>query len=146
MPRLLATLGHLGYAPIAPGTIGSLAAALAFLFLPTYLPTFWFLSGLTFLFVIAVWSAGQMADSRHADPSEVIIDEVVGMAVTVAFLPLTVHAIGTGFVLFRILDVVKPFPARQAEKLPGGWGIVMDDVIAGIYANLMTRLILLIIG
>jgi phosphatidylglycerophosphatase A len=156
-PQLVATVGFLGYFPLAPGTMGSLAAALVFLLLPSYLSIPASLVGLMGLFVLAVWSAQQMvapdnswwlphkarrADSGRDDPSEVVIDEVVGMAVTLAFLPLTAKAIWIGFILFRVLDIVKPFPARRSENLPGGWGIVMDDVIAGIYANLILRVIL----
>jgi phosphatidylglycerophosphatase A len=102
--------------------------------------------GLLLLFAIAVWSAQQMAEFGNAqsgkvDPQEVVIDEAMGMAVTLAFVPLEVVTIGLGFVLFRIFDVTKPFPARRSEELPGGWGIVMDDVIAGIYANVSLQII-----
>jgi phosphatidylglycerophosphatase A len=140
IPRLFATVLGAGYSPLAPGTAGSLVAALAFLFLPTYLPLMVLTAGLIALFFLAVWSAEVVAkaENRH-DPAQVVIDEVVGMAVTVAFLPLTVATIAAGFVLFRIFDITKPFPARRSEKLPGGWGIVMDDVVAGIYANLVLR-------
>lgn len=82
------------------------------------------------------------AESGKVDPREVVIDEVMGMVVTLAFLPLNPKTIGIGFLLFRIFDIIKPFPVRRSEKLPGGWGIVMDDVIAGIYANVGLRLIL----
>ncbi|MGH7496222.1 MAG: phosphatidylglycerophosphatase A family protein [bacterium] len=143
IPRLLATVLGAGYSPIAPGTAGSFVAALAFLFLPTYLPVVVFTTGLIALFGIAVWSAEAVAkaENRH-DPSQVVIDEVVGMAVSVAFLPLTAATIAAGFVLFRIFDVTKPFPARRSERLPGGWGIVMDDVVAGIYSNLVLRVVM----
>jgi phosphatidylglycerophosphatase A len=145
----VATVGFIGYSPLAPGTLGSLAAALVFLLFPAYLSTWLWIAGLVLLFVVAVWSAQQMADaaaqrtaSGKVDPQEVVIDEVMGMAVTLAFLPLSLLAISIGFLLFRIFDIIKPFPARRSEKLPGGWGIVMDDVIAGIYANIGLRIIL----
>ncbi len=91
------------------------------------------------LFVIAVWAADRHASSDNPDPSEVVIDEVMGMVVAVAFLPLTPTVLLASFVLFRVFDIAKPFPVRQFEKLPGGWGIVMDDVIAGVYANVTLR-------
>jgi phosphatidylglycerophosphatase A len=137
--------------------MGSLVAVLAFLLLPPYLSTSAFLLGLAALFAIAVWSAQQVvapdsswwlphkakrAASGNSDPSEVVIDEVMGMAVTLAFMPLTAKAIWIGFFLFRLFDILKPFPARHSENLPGGWGIVMDDVVAGIYANVSLRIIL----
>ncbi|MGH7451292.1 MAG: phosphatidylglycerophosphatase A family protein [bacterium] len=149
LPRLIATVGFIGHSPLAPGTLGSLAAALVFLLFPPYISAWFWLAGLALLFVVAVWSAQQMADLAaqgaapgKVDPQEVVIDEVMGMAVTLAFLPLSLKAIGIGFLLFRIFDIIKPFPVRRSEKLPGGWGIVMDDVIAGIYANVGVRIIL----
>jgi len=103
--------------------------------------------GLPMLFAIAVWSAEQMAAALRTepgkiDPQEVVIDEVMGMAVALAFMPLNLKSVGFGFLLFRFFDVTKPFPARRSEKLPGGWGIVMDDVVAGIYANVSLRIIM----
>lgn len=151
LPRLIATVGFIGYSPLAPGTLGSLAAALVFLLFPLYLSTWFWIAGLALLLIVAVWSAQQMADSAaqraasgKVDPQEVVIDEVMGMAVALAFLPLSLKTIGIGFLLFRIFDVTKPFPARRSEKLPGGWGIVMDDVVAGIYVNVVVRIILMV--
>jgi phosphatidylglycerophosphatase A len=140
LARLIATVGFLGYIPFAPGTFGSLAAALAFLCFPTYLSPFWFTAALLALTLVAVWAAQRLAHANHnADPSEVIIDEVIGMVVALAYLPLSAGAIAAGFALFRVFDIAKPFPVRQAEKLPGGWGIVMDDILAGVYANVVLR-------
>jgi phosphatidylglycerophosphatase A len=145
----VATVGFIGYSPLAPGTLGSLAAALVFLLFPSYLSTWFWIVGLALLLAVAVWSAQQMADAAvqraapgKVDPQEVVIDEVMGMAMSLAFLPLSLQTIGIGFLLFRFFDIVKPFPARRSEKLPGGWGIVMDDVVAGIYANVGVRIIL----
>ncbi|MDZ7363157.1 MAG: phosphatidylglycerophosphatase A [candidate division KSB1 bacterium] len=146
VPRVLATAGFIGYSPVAPGTMGSLAAALVFFLVRSYLSTWPFAAGLLILFALAIWSSQQMVaresrDSGKIDPQEIVIDEVAGMMVTLAFVPLNLKTIGLGFLLFRIFDVTKPFPARRAEKLPGGWGIVMDDVVAGIYANVVLRFI-----
>jgi phosphatidylglycerophosphatase A len=148
LPRLVATVGFVGYSPLAPGTMGSLAAALVFFFFPAYLSAWSFSLGLAILFIVSVWSAQKMFDAARqskagkVDPQEVVIDEVMGMTVTLAFLPLSLKTIGIGFLLFRIFDIIKPFPARRSEKLPGGWGIVMDDVVAGVYANVGLRIIL----
>lgn len=140
LARVIATVGGLGYLPVAPGTFGSLAAVLAFLCFPTYLPPFWFTAALLVSTLIAVWAAQRLAQAgENDDPSEVIIDEVVGMAVTMAYLPLNAFTLAAGFVLFRMFDIVKPFPVRQVEKLHGGWGIVLDDMMAGVYANLLLR-------
>ena len=102
-----------------------------------------FSGGLLALFLTAVWSAAAVAEADHRhDPPHVVIDEAMGMAVSVAFLPWTFATIVAGFVFFRLFDITKPFPARRSEKLPGGWGIVMDDVVAGIYANVVLRILL----
>lgn len=148
LPRVVATVGFLGYSPLAPGTMGSMAAALVFFIFPPYLSAWSFSLGLTVLFVVSVWSAQKMVEAARqsqagkVDPQEVVIDEVMGMAVTLAFMPLSLRTIGIGFLLFRIFDIIKPFPARRSEKLPGGWGVVMDDVVAGIYANVGLRIVL----
>jgi phosphatidylglycerophosphatase A len=78
------------------------------------------------------------------DPGIVVVDEVVGQWVSLLLLPLTPVTVALGFLLFRLLDVVKPWPARDFERLPGGWGIMADDVMAGIYANLLVRVGLLV--
>ncbi|MDZ7266642.1 MAG: phosphatidylglycerophosphatase A [candidate division KSB1 bacterium] len=136
LAHLIATVGGLGRVRIAPGTAGSLVAALAFLCFPTYLPPLWFTAAVLALMLIGVWAAQRVASARqHSDPSEVIIDEVIGMAVTLAFVPLDPLTIATGFALFRVFDIAKPFPVRQVEKLHGGWGIILDDMAAGVYAN-----------
>ncbi len=148
LPRMIATVGFIGYSPVAPGTMGSLFVALVFFLMPPYLPMWLQIIGLPVLFVVAIWSAQAVAETqRHVtagkiDPQEIVIDEVMGMAVTLAFMLLSFKTIALGFLLFRIFDVTKPFPVRRFEKLPGGWGIVMDDVMAGVYANLCLRMIL----
>jgi phosphatidylglycerophosphatase A len=142
LARFLATVGFVGHAPVAPGTAGSLSA----------LPIIWLVyprlsSAAALLFVIAacavaVWAAHQQANDEQKDPQFVVIDELVGQMIALLFIPLGVLTIAAGFFLFRIFDVFKPFPSRQSEKLPGGWGIVMDDVVAGIYANIVLQIFL----
>lgn len=89
--------------------------------------------------------AGQAARVMEArDPPAIIIDEIAGIAVATALLPARLAERAVAFVLFRVFDIVKPFPARQIERLSGGLGIVGDDLIAGVYANLLVRLWLLI--
>jgi len=74
-----------------------------------------------------------------ADPGVVVIDEVVGMLLTLAFVPVGWAGVLAGFVLFRLFDIIKPYPCARAERLPGGWGIMADDVLAGVYANVVLR-------
>ncbi len=100
----------------------------------------WFVI-LAVTFVVGVYTADRMSREWGPDPGRVVIDEGVGYLVTVAFLPHGIWSAALGFLVFRILDIWKPFPARQLERLSGGWGIVADDVMAGIYGNLLLRLL-----
>ncbi len=136
----LATMLGVGRAPVASGTAGSLAALLPAVLALVWLP-FWAFGLLTAaLSVAAVWSAGvaERVLGRH-DPGSVVIDEAAGMFVSLWGLPPGGVTIALAFVLFRVMDVFKPFPADRAEKLPGGLGIVADDLVAGAYANLIVQ-------
>ena len=88
---------------------------------------------------IGVYSAGRAALEWSKDPRQVVVDEGVGFLFAVAFLPPSVGTVIAGFFVFRAFDIVKPPPARQLEALPGGWGIVADDVVAGLYSNVVIR-------
>ena len=95
------------------------------------------------LFAAGVWAA--TTAERYfggIDPGHVVIDEVVGMLITLAFVPVGWSAAAAGFVLFRIFDVIKPYPAGRFERLHGGLGVMADDVMAGVYANLALRLLM----
>ena len=98
--------------------------------------------------VLAVWLAGASEKLLgRKDPGCIVIDEIAGMLVTMAGLPFTFFTAVAGFVLFRILDILKPFPIRTLErKIPGGTGIVIDDVVAGIIANITLRIMLYMVG
>jgi len=136
----LATAGYSGYFPIAPGTVGSAVGLLV------YLLVWWTRSPFVEVALIAlIFAAGTWA-ATHAerffggiDPGPVVIDEVLGMLVTLAFIPAGWSGVLAGFVLFRVFDVIKPYPADRLEKLHGGFGIMADDAMAGIYANLSLR-------
>ena len=136
----IATFGYVGYFPVAPGTAGSLAA------LGLYAVLRWLampaaeLALIVAVTVIGVWSAqGTEVALGRKDPGIVVIDEVLGMLITLALLPLSIAGVVTGFLVFRALDVVKPFPAGRLEHLHGGLGIMADDAMAGIYGNLLLR-------
>ena len=124
--------GYVGYSPLVPGTVGSaVACALLFLFPAVFAhPLFVILLA---LLAIVVINRMELSDK---DPSFVVIDEVAGMCVTMVGQPATALALLKGFVLFRLFDILKPFPIRRIEQLPKGWGIVADDLAAGIYANI----------
>ncbi len=157
----VATAAGLGYFPKAPGTFGSLAG-LAISILLTWVTSkrglaaaeidqpgnFWtigIIPGYTMFICVAlvaalgVWSSGRVEQyTRKKDPQFVVIDEVSGQLLTyfMPFVVLNWKSWLLGFILFRVFDIWKPFPARQAEALPGGWGIMTDDWVAGIYAAL----------
>jgi len=136
----LATCGYVGYAPIAPGTFGSAAGLVVFAAVRASGSIAVELAVIAVVFAIGVWSS--TVAERHfggVDPGPVVIDEVAGMLITLAFLPVTPAGAVVGFFVFRILDIVKPWPAAGFEKLPGGLGIMADDGMAAIYGNLVMR-------
>ena len=137
----LATGGYVGYAPFASGTFGSLVG-LPIVYLLS--KTTWLqATGMTAILILgSVWIAHQAEQQLNAkDPGCIVIDEIAGMCVTMLYIPLTITTGLAGFFLFRLFDIVKPPPARQLEKkLSGGWGVVMDDVVAGVMANIVLRL------
>ena len=133
-----------GYSPVAPGTAGSLVGLLLFWPLRT-LPAVFQVALVAVVFLGGTAAATSVARRVGiVDPGIVVVDEVVGMWASLLFLPFTLGTAAAGFVLFRIMDVVKPYPARQLEDLPGGWGIMSDDLMAGVYANLVLRVALLV--
>ena len=141
LARALATWFGCGYAPKGPGTAGSLGALLVAWPLRNQPP--WFFAALALIFLApAIWSAGSTAlQVGKKDPQIVVIDEVVGQWIALAgALTYSPAAWISAFVLFRAFDIWKPWPVRRLERLPSGTGIVMDDVMAGIYAALVLYL------
>ena len=137
---LLATCGYLGYVPVAPGTFGS-AAGLAVFFAVRQTGSVGIeLAAIVLLFAVGIWS-GTVAEHHFGgiDPAPIVLDEVVGMMITLALLPVNLTGAIVGFVVFRILDVVKPWPSARFETLPGGLGVMADDGMAAIYGNLIMR-------
>ncbi len=137
----LATVGYSGYFPIAPGTVGSAAGLIVYaLVWWTRSPVFE-VGLIVGLFAVGVW-AGTVAERYFGgiDPGPIVLDEVVGMLITLAFIPVGLSGALAGFVLFRIFDVIKPFPAGRFERLHGGLGVMADDAMAAVYANLSLRL------
>jgi phosphatidylglycerophosphatase A len=142
LARLIASFFYVGFIPLIPGTFGSLAAFAIYFPLIHYTHD-WRIQAACIIFItgIGIWASHRtQLDSKIEDPSFVVIDEVAGQLITLFLVPFSWYAIIAGFLLFRILDIIKPAPARKAEDLPGGWGIMMDDVIAGIYGNILLSL------
>ena len=142
--EVLATGAGSGYSPVAPGTAGSAVGLLLFWPLAC-LPLAGQVGATLVLFVLGGVAAARVAArAGQKDPGIVVVDEVVGQWVSLLLLPLTPLTAALGFFLFRIMDVLKPWPARDLERLPGGWGIMADDVMAGVYANLLMRIALFV--
>jgi phosphatidylglycerophosphatase A len=134
----IATCGYLGYVPLAPGTFGSAAGLAVFFLIRSTGSITVEVGAILVLFAIGIWS-GTVAEHYFGgiDPAPVVMDEVVGMLITLAFLPVSVTGALVGFLVFRVLDVVKPWPSARFERLPGGLGVMADDGMAAIYGNLV---------
>ncbi|MCD6594681.1 phosphatidylglycerophosphatase A [bacterium] len=133
--KIIATFLGAGYSPIASGTVGSFFAAVLIWFLPTQ--SIWYVMSLIVLLPIAAYfcSFGEKFWNKE-DASQIVFDEVIGMGITYAWMPKDWRIFVVGFFLFRIYDILKIPPANAAEKIKGGWGVLLDDVVVGIYANI----------
>ena len=157
MKRLLASCFGLGRLPIAPGTWGSLPPAIIFALLcilgiqPAIVASVMAVLALAGSVVCLKCAPAVVAETGNADPAEVVADEFAGQAITLipaGFFIAETAPIGQvwgiallGFILFRLFDIVKPWPIRKLEKLPGGWGILADDLLAGLYAAIFMILL-----
>jgi phosphatidylglycerophosphatase A len=134
----IATCAHVGYAPVAPGTWGSAVGLFVYYLVRRQGSMTVELAVIAVIMVVGLWAA---TEAEHhfggIDPGPVVIDEVIGMLITLALHPVNVLGAVAGFFIFRVLDVVKPWPARRLELLPGGFGVVLDDAMAGVYGNLL---------
>jgi len=139
---LLATVGGAGYFPIAPCTVGSAVGVVIYFAIYSW-PLAWQAATIVAISLVGIW-AGSVAE-RHfgrEDPGPVVIDEVAGQLVTLFATGIHPISLGvvTGFLIFRAFDIVKPWPARQFEELPGGAGIMADDLMVGVYGNVVLRI------
>lgn len=130
-----------GYSPVASGTVGS-AVGLAFYFIPGFENIYVILPLCLLVYFFGVRAAESMEKVYGQDPGEVTIDEVLGMWVSLLFLPKQIVVAVIAFFIFRIFDILKPFPARHFDNTPGGSGVMLDDVVSGIYTNLLIQLAL----
>lgn len=138
--RWIAALGRFigsgfgtGLSPVAPGTVGSFAAAVIYWVLPVGSTSPVLYGMIVAGFVLGIWAAGTLATPDDPDPSKAVWDEFVGLWITCLFLPKELVWLAAAFLSFRIFDVLKPWPARRLESLHGGLGIMADDLAAGLY-------------
>ena len=139
--RLIATGLFVGYVPFAPGTAGSILGLFLYWAIPGS-ESFGLLAAIFLLFLLGVWSAKAVEQVTGVEDNQIIvIDEIVGVLVTLMFLEKNFTWLVVGCILFRFFDIVKLYPAGRAEELPGGWGVMLDDVVAGIYSLVSLRTI-----
>ena len=138
----VATALGVGYVPVAPGTFGSLAGLALLVAVRATAQPAAEIAAIVAVFFAGVWAAtAAEAHFGHIDPGPVVIDEVLGMLVTLMLLPVSITGGLVGFVLFRIFDVIKPPPCNRLEALPGGWGVMCDDFMAAAYAHACVRIL-----
>jgi phosphatidylglycerophosphatase A len=130
-----------GYSPIAPGTLGTLLAIPLYFFLSQIPFPLYELTLLAFFFLSTWISEQAQLYWRKKDDQRIVIDEMMGFLVTMLWVPKTTLTIIAGFILFRLFDIIKPPPIRRLENVKGGYGVVLDDVVAGIYGNIILHII-----
>jgi phosphatidylglycerophosphatase A len=143
---IIATGFGVGYSPVAPGTLGTLVAIPIYYFLSD-IPSPLYEITLIGFFFLSVWiSENAQIFFGKKDDQRIVIDEIIGFLITMLWIPKTTRFIIIGFILFRFFDILKPIPIRRIErKFRGGFGVVLDDVVAGVYANIILHLIYLFI-
>lgn len=133
-----------GYIPVAPGTAGTIVAVPLYLALSRLPALSYGITVVAFLFMSCWFSRAAEIVFLKRDSGRIVIDEISGFLVTMGFLPPVPLYVLSGFVLFRFFDIVKPFPIKRLENLKGGYGVVADDVMAGIYSNLVIHICILL--
>lgn len=141
MHKLIATGLGIGYIRKGSGTVAAAVCALVWYLAQAggYPAVITYVLTAVILFA-GVWSSGVVERYWGKDSSYVVIDEIAGMSISLLFLPVTIPVVLAAFLLFRFFDIVKPLYIRRTESLPGGWGVMMDDVAAGIYSNVLVQL------
>lgn len=143
----ISTLFGTGYFPKAPGTAGTLVAAALYFVLPDnwFENGFYVISCLLFLSLISVFFISKAEKKLGHDNGKIVLDEFLGFFFAVVFLPKTIFIIIGAFVLFRFFDILKPEPVNVLQKFPAGWGVMADDIMAGIYANICLQVLVRIV-
>jgi phosphatidylglycerophosphatase A len=138
--KLYCTFFFLGYSPVAPGSVGTLGAVLVFYIISDLKSLLYFITIIT-VTIISIYITNKALKYYDSDdPGEIVIDEVCGYLFTMFLVPFSWTNVGVGFILFRLFDIAKPYPIRKIEKLKDGYGVILDDVLAGIYANIILLL------
>ncbi len=140
---LLSTGFYVGYTPRAPGTAGSmLGLGLVWALTgPLGLTVPYYLLVTALFFVLGIWVSSRAETLFGHDGPRIVIDEIAGVLIVFAALPFDLFTVVAGFILFRVLDIWKPFPCDRVQRLPGGLGVMMDDAVAAVYAHLLLRIV-----
>ncbi len=146
----IATGGGAGFMPKAPGTAGSVVGVLIYLVMTGLHLDLYYLHAIILLFIVGVWAAHRVETFWGHDSQRIVVDEIIGQMIAFSYaagrFPLSAFYVAVGFGLFRLFDIVKPFPLRRLEKLSGGLGVIADDVGAGLYALGVLTLIVIFFG
>jgi len=139
--QLIASFFGIGYIGKGSGTVAAAATCLAWYF--SGIGSYWIVATevTLALTVTGIWSSGKMESTWGHDSNRVVIDEVAGMCISLLWLPVNWKYVLMALVLFRFFDILKPLFIRRMEKLKGGWGVMMDDVLAGVYANVLAQFV-----
>jgi phosphatidylglycerophosphatase A len=138
--KILASGFGLGYIPFAPGTFGTLGGVALFLLLALFNPTAYIVSAVVLFFIASMVSKKAEIIFNKKDSRIIVIDEISGFIVTMMLIEPSLHSILLGFIYFRFFDIVKIWPAKSFDNMSGGFAVVLDDIAAGIYANVLLRI------
>jgi phosphatidylglycerophosphatase A len=140
--KFISTCLGIGYIRKGAGTVAAFIGCVAWYFIQVrgVNPIFDFIT-ILMLTIFGIWSASVVEAEWGKDSNRVVIDELLGMCISLFLLPVELKYIALAFVLFRFFDIVKPLYIRRAEALPGGWGVMADDVLAGIYSNILLHIV-----
>lgn len=142
--EILSSFFGIGYIKKGGGTVAAIATAFIW-FVAVAVPDSWIVIGVVLLVIIyGIWAGNEVEKKWGKDSSKVVIDEVAGMLVALIFIPVTTINVLIALLLFRFFDILKPLLIRRLEQMPGGWGVMGDDVLAGIYSNIILQLFLLL--
>jgi phosphatidylglycerophosphatase A len=137
--RVIAVFFGCGLSPVMPGTVGTIGGVVLYYFIHSHS---FYLTILLSILVMGTWSAGYISSERgKEDPQEIVIDEVAGYLITMLFVPFSWLAMVLGFILFRFFDILKPGPVSYVERAPRGYGIMLDDILAGVFANIVLQVL-----
>lgn len=137
----IASIAGIGFIKKGGGTVAAIVFCLVWYLLPaSYVSSYWQVINTLLICGIGTWSANKVDKIWGKDSSKVVVDEVAGMAITLLYVPQNIYFLLAGLILFRLFDIFKPLGIKELEKLPGGWGVMADDVLAGIYSLMVLQL------